>query len=67
MLKVLQQLSLLHDFILGFVQLNPAGTNARHLAPSTGEREHYSKNTGFLHGRAHRSHLHVCIEFLLQV
>lgn len=48
MLKVLQQLFLLHDFILGFIQLNPKGTNAVYLDPSTGGDEYYSKNTGFV-------------------
>lgn len=48
MLKVLQQLFVLHDFILGLVQLNPAGTNAGCLAPSTGNDEYCSRNPVFL-------------------
>lgn len=45
MLKVLQQLFLLQDFILGFVQLNPAGTNAGYLPPSTGGHGYYFKKS----------------------
>lgn len=39
-LKVLQQLFLLHDFILSLIQLNPEDTDAVSLPPSTGEHRH---------------------------
>lgn len=65
-LEILQQLLLLHDFILGLVQLDPAGTTALSLLFSTDEMRirFTSLSTKAL---TQDSNLHVCIQFPLQV
>lgn len=66
-LKVLQHLFLLHDFVLGLIQLDPEDTHAVSLAPSIGEHGHSFYNSNFIQELTHYSHLHVCIKFPLQV
>lgn len=64
-LKVLQQLFLLHDFILSLIQLNPEDTDGVSLPPSTGQHMHSFRT--LFEELTHSSHLHVRIKFPLQV